>query len=39
MKEVYEEDAKDLEWFFIKPLLLEMVIVPDHLKPQEESEE
>ena len=36
MKEVYPEEAKDLEWFFLKPLLLKMVIVPENLKPKAE---
>lgn len=33
MAEVYEMDIK---WSFLKPLLLDMVIVPDHLKAAEE---
>jgi len=32
MKEVYEEEAHDLEWSFLKPLLISMVIIPDHIK-------
>jgi len=32
MKEVYEESAHDLEWSFLKPLLIEMVIIPDHIE-------
>lgn len=33
MEEVYEVGIR---WSFLKPLLLKMVIVPDHLKPEEE---
>ena len=32
MKEVYEEDAHSLEWSFLKPLILSMVVIPDHIK-------
>ncbi len=34
--EVYK--VKDVKWSFLKPLLLDMVVIPDHLKPQEEEE-
>ena len=33
LEEVYKIGIK---WSFLKPILLEMVIVPDHLKPKEE---
>ena len=33
MEEIYEAGIR---WSFLKPLLLNMVIIPDHLKPQEE---
>ncbi len=33
MEEVYE---KGITWSFLKPLLIDMVIVPDHLKPEDE---
>lgn len=36
MEEVYHVPIK---WSFLKPLLLSMVIVPEHLKPKEEDEE
>jgi Fe-S oxidoreductase len=32
LEEVYEDGIR---WSFLKPLLLKMVIVPDHLKPDE----
>ena len=34
LEEIYHIDIK---WSFLKPLLLSMVIVPDHLKPKEEE--
>jgi hypothetical protein len=33
MEEVYKIGIR---WSFLKPLLLKMVIVPDHMKPEEE---
>ena len=33
MEEVYKVGIR---WSFLKPLLLKMVIVPDHMKPEEE---
>lgn len=36
MEEIYE---LGIRWSFLKPLLLKMVIVPEHLKPKEEGEE
>ncbi len=36
LEEVYHIGIK---WTFLKPLLIKMAIVPDHLKPQEEEEE
>ncbi|MBU4345250.1 MAG: (Fe-S)-binding protein, partial [Proteobacteria bacterium] len=33
LEEIYKIGIK---WSFLKPILLEMVIVPDHLKPKEE---
>ncbi len=35
LEEVYEIGIR---WSFLKPLLLKMVIVPEHLKPKEEDE-
>ncbi len=35
MEEIYEIGIR---WSFLKPLLLKMVIVPEHLKPAEEEE-
>ncbi len=35
LEEVYKIGIK---WSFLKPILLDMVIVPDHLKPEEEKE-
>jgi Fe-S oxidoreductase len=35
--EVYE--VHDIKWSFLKPLILDMCIIPDHLKPQDEDEE
>jgi hypothetical protein len=32
MEEIYHIGIR---WSFLKPLLLNMVIVPDHLKPEE----
>ncbi|QTA83631.1 HMC redox complex, cytoplasmic iron-sulfur protein [Desulfonema limicola] len=36
LEEVYEIGIR---WSFLKPLLIDMVIVPDHLKPQDEEDE
>ena len=35
LEEVYELGFR---WIFLKPLLIKMAIIPDHLKPQEEEE-
>jgi Fe-S oxidoreductase len=35
LEEIYE---LGIRWSFLKPLLIKMAIVPDHLKPQEEEE-
>jgi Fe-S oxidoreductase len=36
IRDLEEEYKIGIRWSFIKPLLLKMVIVPDHLKPEEE---
>jgi Fe-S oxidoreductase len=36
LEEVYEIGIR---WTFLKPLLIKMAIIPDHLKPQEEPDE
>ena len=35
--EVY--GVEDIKWSFLKPLILDMVIVPDHLKPKKDEDE
>ena len=35
LEEVYEIGIK---WSFLKPLVISMAVIPDHLKPQEEEE-
>ncbi|WP_446424127.1 sulfate respiration complex iron-sulfur protein HmcF [Mailhella sp.] len=35
--EVYK--VHDIKWSFLKPLILDMCIIPDHLKPQDDEEE
>ena len=32
MMEVYEEEGKGITWSFLKPLLLDMLIIPEHIK-------
>ena len=39
IRDMEEEYHMGIKWSFLKPLLLSMVIVPDHLKPQEEDED
>ncbi|MGE4297709.1 MAG: sulfate respiration complex iron-sulfur protein HmcF [Desulfovibrionaceae bacterium] len=39
IRDLEEEYPMGLRWKFLKPLLLDMVIVPDHLKPRDEEEE
>jgi hypothetical protein len=36
LEEVYEIGIR---WSFLKPLLINMIEVPDHLKPPEETQE
>jgi len=38
IRDLEEEYEIGIEWSFLKPLLIEMAIVPDHLKPKEEEE-
>ena len=35
MMEVYH--VHDIKWSFLKPIIIDMMIVPDHLKPQDLS--
>ncbi|KHK03277.1 sulfate respiration complex iron-sulfur protein HmcF [Desulfovibrio sp. TomC] len=37
IRDLEEEYHIHIDWSFLKPLLIKMVIVPDHLKPQEEA--
>ena len=39
IRDLEEEYEIGIRWTFLKPLLIKMCIVPDHLKPQEEEEE
>ena len=39
IRDLEEEYDIGIKWSFLKPLLLKMVIVPDHLKPREEEDE
>jgi len=39
IRDLEEEYKIGIDWSFLKPLLLKMVIVPDHLKPKEEAED
>lgn len=39
IRDMEEEYHMGVKWSFLKPLLLKMVIVPDHLKPEKEGEE
>lgn len=34
--EVYH--VHDIKWSFLKPLIIDMMIVPDHLKPHDDEE-
>ena len=36
LEEVYE---MGIRWSFLKPLVIKMAIIPDHLKPQDEEDE
>ena len=36
MMEVYH--VHDIKWRFLKPLIIDMMIVPDHLKPHDDEE-
>ncbi len=38
IRDLEEEFEIGIEWSFLKPLLIEMAIVPDHMKPQEEED-
>ena len=35
MMEVYH--VHDIKWSFLKPIIIDMMIVPDHLKPQDDE--
>ncbi|MHC1788101.1 sulfate respiration complex iron-sulfur protein HmcF [Solidesulfovibrio sp.] len=37
IRDLEEEYHIHIDWTFLKPLLLKMVIIPDHLKPQDEA--
>ena len=39
IRDLEEEFHIGIRWSFLKPLVLGMAIVPDHMKPQEEEEE
>lgn len=39
IRDLEEEYPIGISWSFLKPLLLSMVIVPEHLKPKEEDED
>jgi hypothetical protein len=36
IRDLEEEFRVGIRWSFLKPLLIEMLVVPDHLKPPEE---
>jgi len=38
IRDLEEEFEIGIKWSFLKPLLIEMAIVPDHMKPAEEAE-
>jgi len=38
IRDLEEEFEIGIKWSFLKPLLIEMAIVPDHLKPKEDDE-
>jgi len=37
IRDLEEEYHIHIDWSFLKPLLIKMVIIPDHLKPQDEE--
>lgn len=39
IRDLEEEYEIGIKWSFLKPLIIKMAIVPDHLKPQEEDDE
>ncbi len=39
IRDLEEEYHIHIDWSFLKPLLLKMVIVPEHLKPKEDADE
>lgn len=39
IRDMEEEFHIGIKWSFLKPLILSMAVVPDHLKPKEEDEE
>jgi Fe-S oxidoreductase len=39
IRDLEEEYHIHIDWSFLKPLLIKMVIVPEHLKPKEEDDE
>ncbi len=39
IRDLEEEYHIHIDWSFLKPLLLKMVIVPEHLKPKDEEDE
>ena len=39
IRDLEEEYPMGLRWSFLKPLVIKMMIVPDHLKPQDEEAE
>ena len=38
IRDLEEEYEIGIRWTFLKPLLIKMLIIPDHLKPQDEDE-
>ena len=38
IRDLEEEYHIHIDWSFLKPLLLKMVIVPEHLKPKDEDD-
>ena len=36
IRDLEEEYEIGIKWSFLKPLLIEMAIIPEHLKPEEE---
>jgi Fe-S oxidoreductase len=38
IRDLEEEFEIGIRWSFLKPLIISMLLVPDHLKPQEEDE-